>query len=108
MYSERRETPADLIGVIRMYGSAEMQFDFVRLLVKQSMRVFPFLIPLLGLCSPPPSTLPPYTAIQIARPTPGHDGLEVVPENLARLTAMSDDVKVAIVAVVGPYHSGTI
>eukprot|EP01135_Chromosphaera_perkinsii_P011048 Nk52_evm7s2325 gene=Nk52_evmTU7s2325 len=44
--------------------------------------------------------------IQLVRPDSTHTKLEVVEENLCVLTDLPDDISVAVVAVVGPFHSG--
>jgi hypothetical protein len=45
-----------------------------------------------------------HKPIQLARPANNHTQLEVIPENLKRLEQIEEPV--AIIAVVGPYHSG--
>jgi hypothetical protein len=50
--------------------------------------------------------VPLFTPVQIVRPNAAHTGFEVVKETLAQLATLGRNRKIALVSVVGPYHSG--
>ena len=50
--------------------------------------------------------VPLFTPLQIVKPNGAHTGFEVVKETLAQLTSLGRSKKIAIISVVGPYHSG--
>ena len=55
------------------------------------------------------SSVPLFSPMQLARPNKDHTGYEVVPETLSRLIQPGgnpDSKRIAVVSVVGPYHSG--
>ena len=66
------------------------------------------LLLLLGAVLAAASTLPPYVPFQLVKPNSEHTGFEVVGDTVSRIVSLSSDPKkkIAIVSVVGPYHSG--
>lgn len=53
-------------------------------------------------------TFPPYVPFQLVKPNRDHTGFEVVGDTVSRIVSLSSSPKkrIAIVSVVGPYHSG--
>lgn len=47
-----------------------------------------------------------FTPVQIVRPNADHSGFTVVKETLSKIVTGAQNRKVAVVSVVGPYHSG--
>jgi len=56
------------------------------------------------------TTLTPYVPFQLVKPNKEHTGFEVVQDTVSRILSLSSSFgsnkKIAIVSVVGPYHSG--
>jgi hypothetical protein len=50
--------------------------------------------------------VPLFSPVQLVRPNKDHTGFEVVKDTLAQLTSLGRQKKIALVSVVGPYHSG--
>jgi len=50
--------------------------------------------------------LPFFSPVQIVRPNAAHTGFEPVKETIAKLASLGRSKKIAIISVVGPYHSG--